>query len=302
METGIFFWLQLLSVHIIQCINFIFPIKRKSLHQKNVIITGAAGGIGRELALSFGRHGCRLFLIDLHPEGLQKLKGDLNGCGISADVYAVNLSDQQAVKGLAERLKREVGHIHCVVSNAGAADNYGIANMDRDSLKSSFRSNFYSAVNVIEEFLPTMIAQDEGHILSVCSIAALVPQPGLLAYSASKSALTAYMTSLRQELKLKGSFVKTTIVYPGMTKTPMTEGICIDTPGSSYILPHEVAGAVLDAVLCEKEEIVIPKRLFFFHRVLQLLPTTVRDALVYYLFSYTKTYARNHGYDKYKIC
>lgn len=150
-----------------------------------------------------------------------------------------------------------------MINNAGIGNAYTILDIPIEALRKLFDINLISHWSTIQEFLPDMIAERKGHVMSVASLASFVALAGAVDYSATKVALLALHEGLTQELKhrYKCPQIKTTIVHPGWTKSAITAHEAIQTgltqAGASLLEPDYVADAMVKQIIAAKSGQVV---------------------------------------------
>ncbi len=189
------------------------------LHDKVAVITGAASGIGRALAVRFLADGMKVVLADLDDVTLRSTAAELSEGG--ADVLAVrtDTSSEADLQALAAATLDRFGAAHVLCNNAGVVGK-------GDAWRGPFSAwewvvgvNLYGVVHGIRAFLPIMEDQGEGHIVNTASMAGLVALPGAAPYNVTKSGVVALSEGLFIELKGSGSPVGVSVLCPGFVRT-----------------------------------------------------------------------------------
>jgi uncharacterized protein len=191
------------------------------LKNARVIVTGASQGIGRAIALEFGRRGARLALAARNRQALDELAGLIKADGGSAIVIPTDVTDAGGVEHLAQDTIRELGGIDILVNNAGIGMTAPIADASSADVEAVFTLNVLAAAAAIRAVMPTMRAQHDGMIINISSIAGRIVVPRIGYYSASKFALTAIGDALRMEEGHRG--IKVMNVFPGTTRSNFGE-------------------------------------------------------------------------------
>jgi NAD(P)-dependent dehydrogenase (short-subunit alcohol dehydrogenase family) len=188
------------------------------LEGRVVLLTGAAGGIGRATAAAFAAEGARLALLDKDEPGLNTLRDELSGRAEVASACA-DLADAEGVsRGVREALGPYAGRCDVLINNAGICIVHGWDELDDQAWMTTFQTNFMSAVRVIRAVLPSMRSQGSGVILSNASDLARQPEPHLIDYQVSKVGLV----SLTKALALtEGPRIRVNAVAPGPIWTPL---------------------------------------------------------------------------------
>lgn len=195
------------------------------LAQKNVLITGAASGIGRLMALSFADEKSNVALVDLNSKDLDKVVKELSDRDIKAEAYQCDISDEEMVKKVVKNIKKDFGTVDVLVNNAGIVNGKSFMELSMKEIHKTMDVNFFGHVIFTKLLIEDMIARDEGHIVNIASSAGLLGFPKASDYNASKFAEVGFTEALRMELHKFGyKGVKTTLVCPYVIDTGMFEG------------------------------------------------------------------------------
>ncbi len=178
-----------------------------------VLVTGAAGGIGRALCRRFAAAGDRVVALDRSAGGLAELAAELPGIWTDA----ADLTDAAAVAAAVDAAGSAMGRLDVLVNNAGGADAPTLAALDLDAWRREIGLNLDGTFHVVHAVRPVMIAQGGGAIVTVGSVNGLAAL-GHPAYSAAKAALVQLTRSLAVELGPHG--IRANIVCPGTVRTP----------------------------------------------------------------------------------
>ncbi|WP_188191000.1 SDR family NAD(P)-dependent oxidoreductase [Nonomuraea sp. SYSU D8015] len=194
----------------------------RELVGKVAVVTGAASGIGRALALRFAAEGMTLMLADLDYGGLAEtaaLAGDAKVLTQITDV-----SDAAAVAHLADRCFGELGAVHVLCNNAGVYQGGHMWTRTEEDFAWVLGANLWGVLHGIHEFVPRMIEQGtEGHIVNTVSVAGLFAVPGAGAYAVSKHAALAASLALAQDLAAVGAKLRVTALCPGAVRTRIAD-------------------------------------------------------------------------------
>jgi len=183
-----------------------------------VLITGASGGIGEELARLFAAHRHDLVLVARSEEKLQSLSGELGRAhDIRVRVLAADLADPSAPPRVFEALRQQGVGIDVLVNNAGFGARGAYAEIDYDLEARMIQVNISSVAHLTRLFLPGMLARRNGKILNVASTAAYVPGPFMAVYYASKAFVLSFSEAIAEETQSSG--VTVTALIPGPTGT-----------------------------------------------------------------------------------
>jgi short-subunit dehydrogenase len=186
--------------------------------RRGAVVTGAAAGIGRALALQLAHRGANVTLWDRDGDGLAAVAERCRGWGVSVRTGVVDVGDRSAVleHATAAAAAGPVDSLFCV---AGTIHTGTLLNSDLDDVEHVMRVNFWGTVNTVKALLPHVIASGRGHIVTVSSAFGLLAAPRYSAYSASKFAVRGFSEALRQELALGDHPVQVSCAYPGGVRT-----------------------------------------------------------------------------------
>lgn len=187
---------------------------------KVVVITGAASGIGRALALELANRGARLALADMNVAGLDETASQLKS-GVQARAYTVDVASKDAVYGFAENVQRDFGAVHFVINNAGTSVLATVEHVALEEIEKVLSINLWGVIYGTKAFLPIMLKQREGCMVNVSSVFGLVATPCSVAYTMSKFAVRGLTETLWQELE--GTGVRAVSVHPGGINTNITK-------------------------------------------------------------------------------
>ena len=189
----------------------------KHLAGRVAVVTGAASGIGRAVAVELARRGCALALVDLNETGLAETADRVRAAGRKVSVHVVDVSDRSRMESLPAEVLAEHGHVHVVVNNAGVSVSGKLADQSLDDFAWIVGINFWGVVYGCKLFLPHLLAEDEGHIVNISSLFGLVGIPTQVSYNATKYAVRGISEALISELS--GTRVGVTCVHPGGIRT-----------------------------------------------------------------------------------
>lgn len=192
----------------------------KSLDGKVVVITGAASGIGRALALDTAGKGARIAISDVDVTGLQETADLVRAAtGQEAHVAKLDVRDRDAWKQYADAVAEELGGVNVVVNNAGVALHGDFTDVTDEQFDLVMDVDFWGVVNGTRAFLPHLIASGDGHVVNISSLFGLMAVPGQTAYNAAKFGVRGFTEALRQEMLAAGHPVQVTCVHPGGIQT-----------------------------------------------------------------------------------
>ncbi len=190
-------------------------MQRLEVRGRTSVITGAASGMGAEVARELDRRGARLALIDRNGEGLSALAEDLIGTGHTT--HAVDLTDDDAVFALAAEIEASHPHAQTLVTCAGSSMLGDISQVSMEEMRWLMDVNLWGTVNITKALLPAMRREPAAHITHLVSIYGLAAPAGRIPYAMSKFAVRGFTESLRHELERTN--VTVGAVYPAGVKT-----------------------------------------------------------------------------------
>jgi NAD(P)-dependent dehydrogenase (short-subunit alcohol dehydrogenase family) len=192
----------------------------RSLRGKTAVVTGAASGIGRALALRLAREGMRLVLADVDRRRLKEVASALPGSlAVPTDV-----SRSSQVEALAAKAYSRFGAVHLLCNNAGVAGYGTLWEIPLARWRRVVAVNLWGAIHGCLAFVPRMIAQGgAAHVVNTASMAGLVTPPQAGPYSATKHAVVALSEALVQDLALKGAPIGVSVLCPGWVATRLVE-------------------------------------------------------------------------------
>lgn len=235
----------------------------KSLKDKNIIITGASGGIGAEMAALCAERGANLVLLARNLEKLNILKAELEDrFQVKVDVYKLDVSNTDEVQAVFSNILQQHGHVDVLVNNAGFGVFREALDAKMDEIKGMFAVNVVGLMACTSMILPKMRQQGSGHIINIASQAGKIATPKSSVYSATKHAVLGYTNSLRLELAEHHIFV--TAVNPGPIETNFftiadEKGTYVKNVQKYMLKPEYVAKKVVDAMLTSTREINLPR-------------------------------------------
>ncbi len=215
---------------------------------KSALITGASGGIGGEIAKTLHAAGANVGLSGTRVEPLEALAAEL---GERAFVLPCNLSDADAVNGLAKQAIEAMGAVDILVNNAGITRDNLFMRMSEDEWASVVEVNMTATFRLCKGVMRGMMKSRWGRIVNISSVVGATGNPGQGNYAAAKAGVIGMSKSLAYEVASRGITVNA--VAPGFIETAMTDkltddqksGILTQVPAGRMGTPEEIAAAVL---------------------------------------------------------
>ena len=196
----------------------------KLLEGKTALITGAARGIGKALALKFASEGANIAFTDLViDENGKQTEAELQALGVKAKGYASNAADFNQTKEVVTEIHKEFGRIDILVNNAGITKDGLMMRMTEQQWDAVIAVNLKSAFNFINAVLPIMLRQKSGSIINMASVVGVHGNAGQSNYAASKAGLIALAKSIAQEVGSRN--IRANAIAPGFIETAMTAAL-----------------------------------------------------------------------------
>jgi butyryl-CoA dehydrogenase len=189
----------------------------KSFKQRVAVVTGAASGIGRSLAVQLAGQGASLALADMNTAGLAETRSMVEKSGARCTTCEFDVADREAFEAFARQVVTDHGEVHAVFNNAGVTLVDSVENQSYEDFNWVMNTNFWGVVHGTRAFLPYLKQVDEAHIINVSSVFGILAVPMQSAYNASKFAVRGFTEALKMELA--GSHIKASCVHPGGIKT-----------------------------------------------------------------------------------
>lgn len=196
----------------------------KLLEGKTAIITGAARGIGKALALKFAQEGANIAFTDLViDENGKQTEEEIAALGVKVKGYASNAADFNETQTIVDQIKADFGSIDILVNNAGITKDGLMMRMTEQQWDAVITVNLKSAFNFIHAVLPIMMRQRNGSIINMASVVGVHGNAGQSNYAASKAGLIALAKSIAQEVGSRG--IRANAIAPGFIETAMTAAL-----------------------------------------------------------------------------
>jgi len=205
------------------------------LQDKVALVTGAAQGIGKEIALCFAREGADLALCDCDTEALGKACAEIQALGRRACAVTVDVSRADQVQEAVNKIIDSYERIDILVNNAGITRDSFILRMSEGEWDAVIAVNLKGAYNLTKTVIKTMVRKRAGRIVNIASIVGLVGNAGQANYAASKAGLIGLTKSVAKEVASRGITVNA--IAPGFIQTRMTD-----------VLPEAIKKKMLDSI------------------------------------------------------
>jgi NAD(P)-dependent dehydrogenase (short-subunit alcohol dehydrogenase family) len=245
---------------------------------KNVVITGAARGIGYATAQAMLSHGARVVIGDRDGPALQSAVAELSSLG-PVSGHSLDVTDRDSFTAFLEGVRADGGpdgHIDVLINNAGVMPIGSFLEQSEDAIRAAVEVNFYGVLNGCQLVLPEMARRGGGHIVNIASMAGMVAVPGQVAYAGSKFAVVGMSTALADEVASLG--IKVSAVLPTFTNTELISGTATTGP-QKPMEPQRIAAAVVRVLDRPRTLVSVPGGLRYLGAVWAVLPDRARRAM-----------------------
>ncbi|KFW86236.1 Estradiol 17-beta-dehydrogenase 11 [Manacus vitellinus] len=238
-------------------VKLFVPVRRKSVSGELVLITGAGHGVGRATALEFAKRQSRLVLWDISKHGVEETAAECKGLGATVETFVVDCSKREEIYSAAEKVKKEIGDVTILVNNAGVITAADLLSTQDHQIERMFEVNILAHMWTTRAFLPAMMNNNYGHIVTVASAAGHFVTSFMVAYCSSKFAAVGFHKALTEELSTLGKDgIKTTCLCPvfintGFVKNPRTRlGKILEI--------EEVVEALMEGIVTNQKMVFVP--------------------------------------------
>jgi NAD(P)-dependent dehydrogenase (short-subunit alcohol dehydrogenase family) len=256
-------------------------------HNTVAVITGAASGIGRALAMRLAKEGASVAIADVNAAELDetvRMLERIMGARDKVSAHIVDVSDKERVAEFASEVVAAHGAAHLLINNAGVGL-FGMAEqLSIEDIEWLMGINFWGVVYGVKNFLPILRRQPQGHIVNISSVFGIIGPVGHSAYAASKFAVRGFTEALRHELA--GGAVRVSIVHPGGVKTNIANNArpgagadraAIDRERAIFNMaartsPEAAAERIIRGVLRNEERILVGPDAWMMDRIQRWAP------------------------------
>jgi all-trans-retinol dehydrogenase (NAD+) len=233
----------------------------KDLQAKTVVITGAAGDLGKELVKAALKSGARCALMDINKKSLDEFVASIGASGKNVCAYFCDITSAKSIQEVGAAILNDFGRVDVLINNAGLLKGRPFHELNFEDISSVINVNLIGMMWVTRQFIRHMMENKTGSVVNVVSVAGLVALPGESDYSASKHGGIGFNDALRREMKKQGyKDIDIICVCPSYIRGKMTDGLTV--PFSSPLIePDFVAKNIIQAVIKRKAFVVLPKSL-----------------------------------------
>jgi short-subunit dehydrogenase len=257
----------------------------KTLSGKNVVITGAASGIGRSAALAFAAEGANIILADINAAA--DVEQEVRAKGVKAAAFQLDVSDPERYQAFAKEAIDWNGGVDVLINNAGFMAGGALQDCSLEQWHSITNVNVHGPFHGVHFFLPHMLARGSGHIVTTASLFGLAHLPFVGPYCMTKAAVVAFSNSLRSEVAHQG--IGVSVLVPGSVATNLVNnGDWHASSGGNMIpemfekhgssSPEQVASALVKGVKKNKRQIIVGRDAQMLSRLIRWLPNTLYNS------------------------
>jgi NAD(P)-dependent dehydrogenase (short-subunit alcohol dehydrogenase family)/uncharacterized protein YndB with AHSA1/START domain len=239
------------------------PIRERELAGQRVLITGGSSGIGLAVAEALAQEGAEVALLARNEVGLAAAKRRLAETGAEAVTVAADVTEREGLSAAVDEVARQLGGLDVVVTAAAGLSFGRFVETEPDDFDATVGTILVGTVDTIRAALPHL-ERTRGAVVTVGSIAAHMPLPGMAAYTASKHGLVGFLETVRIELEESGSSVTLSLVNPGAVDTPLWSNLESSTgllppspPSPTLYSPQSIAEAVLTVIRRPRNELTV---------------------------------------------
>jgi short-subunit dehydrogenase len=240
-----------------------------------VLITGAASGIGRQLALGFSDLGASVAAVDRQADALDTLAAQLGKSGKRCATAVADVTDAAAVRAAVADLETRLGPTDVLIASAGIGRATPAPDFNAVEFAAHINVNLIGVANSVAAVLPGMRQRRQGHLVALSSLASYRGMPLMSAYCASKAGVNALFDALRVELRPFN--IACTTICPGWIRTPMTANLKARMSGMMEV--EEAARRMIAAIRARKSFVAFPSPLVWQVRLVRFLPHGLSDWL-----------------------
>ncbi|KAH1489045.1 hypothetical protein LV164_006432 [Aspergillus fumigatus] len=220
-----------------------------------VLVSGGCSGIGKQIMEDLARKGIRVVILDINEPNFQLPR--------NVHFFKADITNSESIRAVAEKIRQKLGDPTVLVNNAGVGYDGTILDEPEAKIRQTFEVNTISHFLMVREFLPSMIRQNHGHVITVASMASFVALGEMVDYCCTKASALAFHEGLTQELRYwyQARKVRTSVIHPLWVRTPMIQQLT--DAGNQFkqpvMTPQVVSDAVVKQILTQSSgQVILP--------------------------------------------
>lgn len=245
----------------------------QSFNNRVALITGAASGIGRHLALSLAAEGARIAALDRQSDSLDRLAAELKGKSVACAV--ADVTDLAAMRAAVPQMEGQLGPLDLLIASAGIGLETPAEPFRAEDFTAQIQVNLIGVINTLDPVLPGMCQRKSGHVAVLSSMASYRGMPHMGGYCASKAGVNSLLDALRVELKPKG--IAVTTICPAWVRTPLTTPLGL--PDKDMMEVEDAVRLILHALHARKPFLAFPASQAWQARLARHTPRPISDWL-----------------------
>ena len=251
-----------------------------NLRNKRILLTGATGGLGEQIALMLAQKGASLVLVGRNQAKLNVLKASIDELGATAHTIQADLSEPHIASSIVSQAKAYLDQIDVLINNAGVLDFIELQQQSDNRIAEVIQTNVTALIQLTRGLLPDFQSKNKGHFVIVGSIFGSLGFPHFATYCASKFAVHGFSQALRRELV--NTHIGVTYIAPRSIKTDMNDANTVAMwakSGNAMDSADKVARIIVQALEKERQEVFIGQPQSFFAWLNGVLPKVVNYGL-----------------------
>ncbi|KAH2760026.1 hypothetical protein KXV52_001030 [Aspergillus fumigatus] len=220
-----------------------------------VLVSGGCSGIGKQIMEDLSRKGIRVVILDINEPNFQLPR--------NVHFFKADITNSESIRAVAEKIRQKLGDPTVLVNNAGVGYDGTILDEPEAKIRQTFEVNTISHFLMVREFLPSMIRQNHGHVITIASMASFVALGEMVDYCCTKASTLAFHEGLTQELRYwyQARKVRTSVIHPLWVRTPMIQQLT--DAGNQFkqpvMTPQVVSDAVVKQILTQSSgQVILP--------------------------------------------
>ncbi|CAH1775114.1 unnamed protein product [Owenia fusiformis] len=260
-----------------------FRSVHKDITNDIVLVTGGGSGLGKQISLIIATHNPKhIVLLGRNEAALTSTRDEIVESGCTSCSYVTcDLADSNAITEKLDTIRMTIGDVTILINNAAVAYHTSFFDSSCDELTRSFQINTLAFYKILRSLIPSMVKLERGHIVNVNSVLGVLPLNGAPFYCSTKAANLGLVESIKDELRSDGcDYIHFTNILPYQIDNTMFSGVKTRFPSIFPPLKEvAVAKEIVEAILTNRENLVLPRYMAFLFFCKSVLPVGVMYAL-----------------------